>query len=169
MCTGVVEDLLIEDFQDLRNVEQQIVKALTGITGSVSARRLRNVLVQLRETTERHVARLDRILREMEPTQDREKILHPAVAERLRVGLEGRSFCCRDPLSLNCARLTARQVEILRLIAEGHPNKQIADDLEISIKTVEKHRQHLMAKLDLHDTASVTRYAISAGVVEVDA
>jgi DNA-binding NarL/FixJ family response regulator len=51
------------------------------------------------------------------------------------------------------------------LIAEGYANKQIAAELEISIKTVEKHRQHLMAKLDLHDTAGVTRYAISAGVV----
>jgi DNA-binding NarL/FixJ family response regulator len=52
------------------------------------------------------------------------------------------------------------------LIAEGYANKQIAAELAISIKTVEKHRQRMMAKLDLHDTAGVTRFAISAGVVE---
>jgi DNA-binding NarL/FixJ family response regulator len=50
-------------------------------------------------------------------------------------------------------------------VAEGYANKQIAAELGISIKTVEKHRQNMMAKLDLHDTAGVTRYAISAGVI----
>ena len=44
--------------------------------------------------------------------------------------------------------------------------KQVAAELGISIKTVEKHRQHLMDKLDIHDTAGLTRYAIAAGVVE---
>lgn len=167
MSRDIVECLLVEDIQDLRSVEHQIVKALTGISGGVSARRLRRVLLQLRETTEHHMERLDRILRELEPVVDRDIVLHAAVADRLRVGLEGRTLCCRNHLSPNCARLTARQVEILQLIAEGHANKQIAGDLAISVKTVEKHRQRLMAKLDLHDTASVTRYAISAGVVEV--
>lgn len=64
------------------------------------------------------------------------------------------------------ARLTSREMEVLQLIAEGEPNKQIASDLSISIKTVEKHRDHLMHKLDIHDTASLTRYAISAGIIE---
>jgi DNA-binding CsgD family transcriptional regulator len=53
-----------------------------------------------------------------------------------------------------------------KLIAEGKANKEIASDLGIGIKTVEKHREHLMRKLDLHDTAGVTRYAISAGIIE---
>ena len=57
-------------------------------------------------------------------------------------------------------------MEVLQLIAEGEANKQIADTLGISIKTVEKHRQSVMRKLDLHDTAGVTRYAISAGIIE---
>jgi len=63
--------------------------------------------------------------------------------------------------------LTSREVEILQLIAEGKANKQTAAELNISIKTVEKHRQHLMRKLDVHDTAGLTRYAIAAGIIEV--
>ncbi len=62
--------------------------------------------------------------------------------------------------------LTSRETEVLQLVAEGNANKQIAFLLSISIKTVEKHRQHLMEKLDIHDTAGLTRYAISAGVIE---
>ena len=55
---------------------------------------------------------------------------------------------------------------MLQLIAEGQANKQVATELGISVKTVEKHRQRLMAKLDIHDTAGLTRYAISAGIIE---
>lgn len=62
--------------------------------------------------------------------------------------------------------LTARESEVLQLVAEGCANKQVATKLGISIKTVEKHREHLMAKLDIHDTAGLTRYAIGAGVIE---
>lgn len=62
--------------------------------------------------------------------------------------------------------LSSREAEVLQLIAEGKANKQVARELGISIKTVEKHRQHLMNKLDLHDTAGLTRYAIAAGIIE---
>ena len=62
--------------------------------------------------------------------------------------------------------LTARENEVLQLIAEGKANKQTAAELGISIKTVEKHRQALMDKLDVHDTAGLTRYAIAAGIIE---
>jgi DNA-binding NarL/FixJ family response regulator len=64
------------------------------------------------------------------------------------------------------AVLSARESEVLQLIAEGEPNKKIATDLEISIKTVEKHRQKIMDKLKIHETAGLTRYAISAGIIE---
>ena len=57
-------------------------------------------------------------------------------------------------------------MEVLQLIAEGKANKETADELHISIKTVEKHRQKVMEKLNIHDTASLTRYAISAGIIE---
>jgi DNA-binding NarL/FixJ family response regulator len=62
--------------------------------------------------------------------------------------------------------LSSREMEVLQLIAEGNANKQVAALLGISVKTVEKHRDHLMQKLDIHDTAGLTRYAIEAGVIE---
>jgi len=64
--------------------------------------------------------------------------------------------------------LSVRESEVLQLIAEGSANKEIASQLEISIKTVEKHRQNLMEKLNIHDTAGLTRYAISTGVIEAN-
>lgn len=69
---------------------------------------------------------------------------------------------------MRAALLSSREMEVLQLIAEGEANKQIAAELGISIKTVEKHRDHLMRKLDIHDTAGLTRYAITAGIVECD-
>ena len=63
-------------------------------------------------------------------------------------------------------RLSSRETEVLQLIAEGRLNKQIAGELSLSIKTVEKHRQQLMNKLGIHDIAGLTRYAISKGMIE---
>ena len=63
-------------------------------------------------------------------------------------------------------QLTSREMEVLQLIAEGKANKETASELGIAIKTVEKHREHLMQKLNIHDTAGLTRYAIAAGVIE---
>jgi DNA-binding NarL/FixJ family response regulator len=62
--------------------------------------------------------------------------------------------------------LSSRELEVLQRIAEGEANKQMAINLGISIKTIEKHRDHLMSKLDIHDTAGLTRYAIAAGIIE---
>lgn len=63
------------------------------------------------------------------------------------------------------ADLSFREREVIRLIANGMGNKQIADSLDISIKTVEKHRQNLMDKLGLHSTAELTRFAVATGIV----
>lgn len=63
-------------------------------------------------------------------------------------------------------RLTPREREVLQLVAEGYCNKQMAVELSISIKTIEKHRQHAMDKLNIHDTAGLTRYAIAQGIIE---
>jgi len=62
--------------------------------------------------------------------------------------------------------LTARQAAVLQLIAEGYPTKQIADILSLSVKTAEKHRDSLMQKLNLHNIPTLTRYALSSGIVE---
>jgi len=67
----------------------------------------------------------------------------------------------------NWDTLTHREREVLKLIAEGHPNKYIADYLCLSIKTVEKHRSNLMKKLDLHNASRLTSYAIEKGLVGV--
>jgi len=64
--------------------------------------------------------------------------------------------------------LTAREREIVQLIAEGHSNKDIARKLGISLKTVKNHRGNLMEKLDLHNTAEITQYAIRQGMVIFD-
>jgi DNA-binding NarL/FixJ family response regulator len=66
------------------------------------------------------------------------------------------------------ASLTPRQHEILKLIAEGHALKEIAQMLSISVKTVETHRSQLMERLDIHDTAGLVRHAIRIGLVSTD-
>jgi|SRR5437899_4991302 len=88
----------------------------------------------------------------------------PSIAKRLRDQ-------CREAFTVGqspkkTGELTTREAEVLQLIAEGFSNKQIAGELNISIKTVEKHRQQVMNKLNIHDVAGLTRYAISKGMVE---
>jgi DNA-binding NarL/FixJ family response regulator len=93
------------------------------------------------------------------------KFFSPSIAKRMSDSLNKPRD--RDGLvKANATRLTSREAEVLQLVAEGSANKQVAAALGISIKTVEKHRQHLMDKLNIHDTAGLTRYAISAGVIE---
>jgi DNA-binding NarL/FixJ family response regulator len=89
----------------------------------------------------------------------------PSIAKRLH-SLAEESTESRGTLKTNKKVLSSREREVLQLVAEGKANKQVAAELGISIKTVEKHRQHLMKKLDLHDTAGLTRYAIAAGIIE---
>ena len=89
----------------------------------------------------------------------------PSIAKRLAAAVD-RPRDREGMLKANGNRLTARESEVLQLVAEGSANKQVAASLGISIKTVEKHRQNLMDKLNIHDTAGLTRYAISAGVIE---
>ena len=63
-------------------------------------------------------------------------------------------------------QLTKRETEILKYIAEGYTNRQIADALFLSFRTVNTHRANLMQKLDIHETAGLVRYAITLGLVE---
>jgi DNA-binding NarL/FixJ family response regulator len=89
--------------------------------------------------------------------------LSPGVSERVIEGyLEGRkTLRSESPWDT----LTQREREVLKLIAEGYKNKEIADYLYISAKTVEKHRANLMKKLDLHNTSALTAYAMEKGLV----
>lgn len=91
------------------------------------------------------------------------RYLSPSVSQMVIEGyLEGRKSM---PSSSPWDTLTKREREILKLIAEGHKNKEIADYLYISVKTVEKHRANLMKKLDLHSAAALTAYAMERGLV----
>jgi DNA-binding NarL/FixJ family response regulator len=91
----------------------------------------------------------------------------PAISKRL--GETGRpASAANAPTPKDPARLTSREAEVLQLIAEGHANKQIAAELNISIKTVEKHRQQVMNKLGIHDVAGLTRHAIFKGIIETN-
>jgi len=63
--------------------------------------------------------------------------------------------------------LSPREREVLQLIAEGHTNKQIAEILSISVKTVQAHRTNLMQKLDLHDRGELIKYAIQKKIIEI--
>jgi DNA-binding NarL/FixJ family response regulator len=71
-----------------------------------------------------------------------------------------------QPARTTVTTLTRRQTEVLQLVAEGYSTKRIAGLLAISIKTVEKHRSTLMEKLEIHEVATLTRYAISSGLIE---
>jgi DNA-binding NarL/FixJ family response regulator len=79
---------------------------------------------------------------------------------------EPRPFRRPAPLIQKVVHLTSREMEVLRLIAQGKANKVTAAELGIGIKTVEKHREHLMEKLNIHETAGLTRYAMVAGIIE---
>ena len=87
----------------------------------------------------------------------------PPLARRVR---SQRSLARGAPSSRKANRLSSREVEVLQLIAEGRPNKEVAAELGVSFKTVDKHRQHLMGKLNIHDIAGLTRYAIAQGIIE---
>jgi DNA-binding NarL/FixJ family response regulator len=87
----------------------------------------------------------------------------PSIARRLQDQKMPRGG---GTLRKEMSHLSSREFEVLQLIAEGKANKQTAAELGISIKTVEKHRQNLMAKLNIHEISGLTRYAIAAGIIE---
>src|SRR6266576_2610150 len=91
----------------------------------------------------------------------------PAICKRILDQYRG--MLLKDaPQRKDRETLTTRESEVLQLIAEGKANKQIAAELNLSIKAVEKRRQQLMEKLDIHDIAGLTRYAIAKGVIHCD-
>ena len=90
--------------------------------------------------------------------------LSPAVSNHVVEDYRRREDEDLDPLE----RLTPRQREVLQLIAEGHTTGEIARILGVSVKTIESHRLSLMERLDIHDVAGLTRYAIGVGLVTTD-
>jgi DNA-binding NarL/FixJ family response regulator len=89
----------------------------------------------------------------------------PAVAKRM-AAIRNQSRDRQGVPKMAGVQLTPRQAQVLQLVAEGQSNKEAAATLGISSKTIEKHRQELMHKLNLHDTAGLTRYAMVHGFIE---
>jgi DNA-binding NarL/FixJ family response regulator len=105
------------------------------------------------------------VCRAIQEVHEGKTYFSPSIARhfnRLNPSWSGRA----GMLNPKTVELTSREMEALQLIAEGKANKETAHELGIGIKTVEKHREHLMQKLDIHDTAGLTRYAIATGVIE---
>jgi len=94
-----------------------------------------------------------------------EVYLHPTVAkalvndyiQRVQMGWERASY----------DGLTERERQVLKMIAEGSMNKEIAESLDISVRTVERHRENIMGKLNLHTRAELVRYAVDKGLIEI--
>ena len=88
----------------------------------------------------------------------------PGIADNVMEGyLEGRK---KLKSKSDWDTITQREREVLKLLAEGYLNKEIAGLLHISVKTVEKHRANIMSKLDLHNAPALTAYAIKKGLVD---
>jgi DNA-binding NarL/FixJ family response regulator len=104
------------------------------------------------------------LLRAIRQVRDGKAFFSPGIAKRLKQ--QGVDTCTNGQTGKRAGKLTSREAEVLQLVAEGLANKQIASELSISIKTVEKHRQQAMNKLNIHGVAGLTRYAISKGWVE---
>jgi DNA-binding NarL/FixJ family response regulator len=95
---------------------------------------------------------------------DGKTYVSPGIADNVMEGyLEGRK---KLKSKSDWDTITQREREVLKLLAEGYQNKEIADFLHISVKTVEKHRANIMSKLDLHNAPALTAYAIEKGLVD---
>jgi len=91
-----------------------------------------------------------------------EPFLYPSAVHALIRDVITRADERREELEL----LTPRELEVLKLIAEGHSSKEIATTLVLSIKTVESHRANILSKLGMRDRVDLTRYAIRRGLIE---
>ena len=105
------------------------------------------------------------LLRAIREAQKGNASFSPSIAKRLRDRWQ-EAFVSGQPIRKRADCLTTREAEVLQLIAEGRANKQIASELCISVKTVEKHRQQVMNKLGIHDVAGLTRHAMAKGIIE---
>ncbi len=108
-------------------------------------------------------ANFEEMLKALKIVMSGKTYMSPEVSEKVLQGyLEGQKSI---KTSSSLDSLTQREKEVLKLIGEGYRNAEIADFLCISVKTVNKHRSNLMEKLDIHNTASLTAYAIDKGIV----
>ncbi|HWI57289.1 MAG TPA: response regulator transcription factor [Bacillota bacterium] len=111
----------------------------------------------------KHTAASD-LLRAIRRVRKGQPFFSPPIAQRIQA--QGREAFTQGGPATPSPDLTSRETEVLQLIAEGFSNKQIAGELCISVKTVEKHRQQVLNKLNIRDIAGLTRYALANGIIE---
>jgi DNA-binding NarL/FixJ family response regulator len=168
LCGACRPDLLILDLvlpcicgtEVLRRVRKELPATRVLIFSGACTPAL--IKEALRERPHGYVDKLDglRILKQAISTITAGGNYFGAAASRLLDDTTG-----RKPEECGLSR---REREILQMIAEGRSSKQIAGLLTVAVKTVENHRANLMAKLDLHDVASLTRYAACRGMVALE-
>ncbi len=143
--TPSVRVLVLSSYSDDQHVQQALDAGATGYV--------------MKETASRELVRAIR------NTRNGHAFFSPLIAESL---LEQQKNRENHPRAGAARELTDRQKDVVQLIAEGYSNKQMATMLGISTKTVEKHRQALMKTLNIHEVATLTRYAVSQGLVEAE-
>lgn len=135
--------IVLSTYSDVEHVEQALEAGAAGYLTKETASA--DLLAAIRETRKGN------------------SFFSPAIAMRLLKRCRSRHFGAKGAAA---RPLTDRQKHVLQLIAAGHSSKVIATMLLVTVKTVEKHRQAVMTKLDIHNIANLTRYAVSSGVVE---
>jgi DNA-binding NarL/FixJ family response regulator len=108
---------------------------------------------------------MDEMLLAIESVLAGNKFLSPGITAGILDGYLEAHEKIREPTEWDS--ITQREREVLKLVAEGYKNKEIAEMIHVSCKTVEKHRSNIMAKLGLHNVAALTAYAIDRGLVKV--
>jgi DNA-binding NarL/FixJ family response regulator len=88
-------------------------------------------------------------------------VLDPAIAREVLTDGPGASVATEDPYD----SLTERERQVLKLVAEGRSNKEVATFLDISLKTAMTHREHVLQKLNLHNRTDLTRFALRRGII----
>ncbi len=167
VCAACTPDLLILDLilpclsgvEVLRRVRKQLPDTRVLIySGTCNCALIREVL---RERPHGYVEKLDGLTS-----------LRNAISTVAKGGsyfsAEARNFLLAEAKQPERASLSPREREILQMVAEGRGSKQIAGLLDVSVKTVENHRANLMGKLNIHDVASLTRYAARRGMVALE-
>jgi len=160
---------------------------MPGMNGIEATRRIRDALPEVKVLVlsmyddEEHVQRLlaagasgcmlkratsDQLVRSLREVVAGGMALDPSIAAKVVKDYVRRVR--REHDAPNPGELTPRELEVLRLVAEGHSNQSIAEKLGLSRKTVDVHRTNLMRKLDLHDVTEIVKYALRHGLISLD-